>query len=186
MRCSFEKTVDVLMEAAAHAESDPLKGVSKNILLGQLAKIGTGSFDLLLDVEKCSSAMESPINFAQDIFNPIMIGDARRVFDERNRQGIETPRIGSLSTTLQMTPAPIEGFSPSANSDTIGFSPAYSPGYPSLPGNMSPSPYNNIQSPLSPSYLPNSPSYSSNDIYGSKAPHYRLVFHYLKDFLYKY
>ncbi len=95
MRCSFEKTVDVLMEAAAHAESDLLKDVSKNILLGQLVKIGTGSFDLLLDVEKCSSAMELPINFAQDIFNPIMIGDARRVFDERNRQGIETPWIGS-------------------------------------------------------------------------------------------
>jgi DNA-directed RNA polymerase II subunit RPB1 len=27
MRCSFEQTVDVLMEAAAHAESDSLKGV---------------------------------------------------------------------------------------------------------------------------------------------------------------
>jgi DNA-directed RNA polymerase II subunit RPB1 len=34
MRCSFEETVDVLMEAAAHAEFDPLKGVSENILLG--------------------------------------------------------------------------------------------------------------------------------------------------------
>jgi hypothetical protein len=32
------------MEAAAHAEFDPLKRVSEHILLGQLAKIGTGSF----------------------------------------------------------------------------------------------------------------------------------------------
>jgi DNA-directed RNA polymerase II subunit RPB1 len=47
MRFSFEETVDVLMEAAAYAEQDPLKGVSENILLGRLAKIGTGSFDLL-------------------------------------------------------------------------------------------------------------------------------------------
>ncbi|CAF1484307.1 unnamed protein product [Rotaria sordida] len=55
MRCSFEESVDVLMEAAAHAEFDSLKGVSENILLGQLTKIATVSFDLLLDVEKCSS-----------------------------------------------------------------------------------------------------------------------------------
>ena len=27
IRCSFQETVDVLMEAATHAESDPLKGV---------------------------------------------------------------------------------------------------------------------------------------------------------------
>lgn len=26
MRCSFEETVDILMEAAAHAEMDPVKG----------------------------------------------------------------------------------------------------------------------------------------------------------------
>jgi hypothetical protein len=42
-------------------------------------------------------------------------------------------------------------FSSSAASDTIAFSPAYSPAYPLSPGNMSPSPYTNIQSPLSPS-----------------------------------
>lgn len=27
MRCSFEETVDILMEAAAHAEQDPVKGM---------------------------------------------------------------------------------------------------------------------------------------------------------------
>ncbi|CAF3316832.1 unnamed protein product [Rotaria socialis] len=203
MRCSFEETVDVLMEAAAHAEQDPLKGVSENILLGQLAKIGTGSFDLLLDVEKCSSAMELPMNFAQDTMNDMMLGPARKEFDERNRPGIATPWINSLSTTpshwpstpAQMTPMIHGGFSPSANSDTIGFSPAYSPAYPSSPGNMSPSPYTNVPSPLSPSnyppqspgnydvrspnyspnsptYSPTSPRYSSNDIYGHKSSHY--------------
>lgn len=26
MRCSFEETVDVLMDAAAHAEADPMRG----------------------------------------------------------------------------------------------------------------------------------------------------------------
>ncbi|KAH3803781.1 hypothetical protein DPMN_132148 [Dreissena polymorpha] len=48
------------MEAAAHAESDPMKGVSEAIMLGQLARIGTGCFDLLLDAEKCKYGMEIP------------------------------------------------------------------------------------------------------------------------------
>lgn len=54
--------VDVLMEAAAHGESDPMKGVSENIMLGQLAPAGTGCFDLLLDAEKCKYGMEIPAN----------------------------------------------------------------------------------------------------------------------------
>merc|ERR1719248_499697 len=37
MRCSFEETVDVLMEAAIYAETDHVRGVSENIMLGQLA-----------------------------------------------------------------------------------------------------------------------------------------------------
>lgn len=37
------------MEAAAHTESDKLLGVTENVILGQLAPIGTGSFDIVLD-----------------------------------------------------------------------------------------------------------------------------------------
>lgn len=54
--------VDVLMEASSHGESDPMKGVSENIMLGQLAPAGTGCFDLLLDAEKCKYGMEIPTN----------------------------------------------------------------------------------------------------------------------------
>jgi DNA-directed RNA polymerase II subunit RPB1 len=48
-RCSFEETVDILMEAAAFAHRDNLNGVSDNIMLGQLAPMGTGQFDLLVN-----------------------------------------------------------------------------------------------------------------------------------------
>lgn len=41
-RCSFEETVDVLMDAASHAEVDPMRGVSENIIMGQLPRMGTG------------------------------------------------------------------------------------------------------------------------------------------------
>lgn len=42
MRCSFEETVDILFDAAVYAETDHLRGVSENIMLGQLAPLGTG------------------------------------------------------------------------------------------------------------------------------------------------
>lgn len=42
-RCSFEETVDVLLDAASHAEVDPMRGVSENIIMGQLPRIGTGN-----------------------------------------------------------------------------------------------------------------------------------------------
>lgn len=35
-----------------------LLGVSENIMLGQLARAGTGCFDLVLDADKCKLAME--------------------------------------------------------------------------------------------------------------------------------
>lgn len=53
-RCSFEETVDVLMDAASHAEVDPMRGVSENIIMGQLPRMGTGNvfvlFYLLIEI----------------------------------------------------------------------------------------------------------------------------------------
>lgn len=43
MRCSFEETVEILMEAASIGEKDDCKGVAENILLAQLAPLGTGA-----------------------------------------------------------------------------------------------------------------------------------------------
>ena len=49
MRCSFEETVDILLDAAAFAEGDHLSGVTENIMLGQLAPIGTRNSTLYLN-----------------------------------------------------------------------------------------------------------------------------------------
>lgn len=51
MRCSFEETVEILLEAAACAETDPCKGVVESVMLGQLAAIGTGITDVAVDKE---------------------------------------------------------------------------------------------------------------------------------------
>ena len=53
MRCSFEETVEILMEAGATGELNLVgSSLSESVIMGQMAPIGTGSFDLLLDEER--------------------------------------------------------------------------------------------------------------------------------------
>uniref|UniRef100_A0A0R3RGM9 DNA-directed RNA polymerase subunit n=6 Tax=Onchocercidae TaxID=6296 RepID=A0A0R3RGM9_9BILA len=198
MRCSFEETVDILMEAAVHAEQDPVKGVSENIMLGQLARAGTGCFDLVLDADKCKLAME--IQTGGGLLGTGGISSMSPAQTPWNAG--TTPAYGaawSPATGSGMTPGGA-GFSPSGHSEG-GFSPyggSWSPGSPggSL-GGMSPSglsspgysptspasPYGASSpaygvmsprySPTSPSYSPTSPSYSpTSPSYSPTSPSY--------------
>jgi DNA-directed RNA polymerase II subunit RPB1 len=48
-KCTFEETVEILMEGAVFSEKDPLSGISENIIVGQLGPFGTGSFGISLN-----------------------------------------------------------------------------------------------------------------------------------------
>lgn len=50
-KCSFEETVEILLEGAVHAENDNLSGITENIIMGQLAPMGSGCFTLAVDSE---------------------------------------------------------------------------------------------------------------------------------------
>lgn len=54
MKCTFEEMVEMLVDAAVYAETDSMNGVSENLLLGQVAPLGTGDFDLIIDETKLS------------------------------------------------------------------------------------------------------------------------------------
>ncbi|CAH1781896.1 unnamed protein product [Owenia fusiformis] len=171
-RCSFEETVDILMEAASHAEIDPMRGVSENIMLGQLARIGSGCFDLMLDAEKCKHGMEIPTNIGGGMMGPgvgtgMFFGSAGTPSAGMSPQMTpwssgNTPNYASAwspGVGSGMTPG-AAGFSPSDSGFSPGYSPAWSP-QPGSPGSPGPSsPY--IPSPagaMSPSYSPASPAY---------------------------
>ncbi|KAI0271722.1 RNA polymerase II large subunit [Gloeopeniophorella convolvens] len=51
MRSSFEETVEILMEAAAVGERDDCHGIAENVMFGQMAPMGTGAFDVALDMD---------------------------------------------------------------------------------------------------------------------------------------
>lgn len=50
-KCSFEDTVEILYEAACYGETDDMTGITENIIMGQYAPCGTGTFDLAFDME---------------------------------------------------------------------------------------------------------------------------------------
>ncbi|KAI7691050.1 hypothetical protein SSS_07046 [Sarcoptes scabiei] len=163
MRCSFEETVDVLIDAAMHAEVDYLKGVSENIIVGQLAKVGTGSFSLLLDPEKCKLGIEIPTNL-HGLSTGLFYGLDSPSMGSLTPYGLSTPSYGmpwASGLASGMTPN-TAGFSPSVASDagySPGYSPSWSPGGIGSPGSPS-SPYlPSPGGPLSPSYSPASPNY---------------------------
>ncbi|KAH7962033.1 hypothetical protein HPB52_014006 [Rhipicephalus sanguineus] len=172
MRCSFEETVDVLLDAASHAEVDYLKGVSENIIMGQLARMGTGAFDLMLDAEKCKYGIEIPMNLPMmgSLCGPgVFFGSAATPMAGMSPQMTPwatgaTPAYGSgwsPNVGSGMTPGGA-GFSPSASSDASGFSPgACSPAWSPQPGSPASSPASPyIPSPSSPNYSPSSPAYA--------------------------
>jgi DNA-directed RNA polymerase subunit A" len=47
-RAAFEVTINHLLGAGIAGTSDPLKGITENVILGQLIPLGTGSIDLLM------------------------------------------------------------------------------------------------------------------------------------------
>ena len=85
-KSTFEETVDILFEAGLYGETDNLKGISENIMVGQLAPLGTGSFDIFLnvnslqdakmiqDLEEIEEVDENEMGFENSIHTPIVAG----------------------------------------------------------------------------------------------------------------
>uniref|UniRef100_A0A914ZYQ6 DNA-directed RNA polymerase subunit n=2 Tax=Parascaris univalens TaxID=6257 RepID=A0A914ZYQ6_PARUN len=181
MRCSFEETVDILTEAAVHTEQDFIKGVSENIMLGQLAHGGTGCFDLLIDVENCKRGMQlQPVCPLSSSARSLWLSGSSPAVS----RAMVTPAYASESscppnitpTSAVFTPSGIsEGFSPYGHGNWSPTSPLHisdrGTDYPTSPsqigstpgyGSMSPSLGTSPGfSPISPSYLPSSPDYAA-------------------------
>ena len=58
--------MDILLDAVVFAEGDPLKGVTKNIMHGQLAPIGTCDCALYLNDKMLQHAIEIQLPMLQN------------------------------------------------------------------------------------------------------------------------
>ncbi|KAJ1979758.1 DNA-directed RNA polymerase II core subunit rpo21 [Dimargaris cristalligena] len=190
MRCSFEETVEILMEAAATGELDDCRGVTENVMLGQVAPLGTGDFDVLLDDQMLkSTVINARLAEANGLggaagFRAGMSGGMSPMrdgsmtpqltpYDSRSPQYVDLVRPhspGGMDTMFSPlvesgagSPSWAGGFSPfSPGSTTGGMSPDYSPTSPGGTYAASPgySPTSPGYSPTSPGYSPTSPRYS--------------------------
>ncbi|MQM18247.1 hypothetical protein Taro_051232 [Colocasia esculenta] len=176
MRCSFEETVDILLDAAVYAETDNAKGVTENIMLGQLAPIGTGNCDIYLNEQMLTQAVELQLPSYMEGFDLGM-----------------TPAHSSLTASpyhdLQMM-SPSYLYSPNARASPTTdarFSPYISGRAPASPPNPSPghttlitpltgleyTPFSPVNNPTSPTDAHASPSYSPTSLaYTPTSPSY--------------
>ncbi|KAK7040592.1 DNA-directed RNA polymerase subunit [Favolaschia claudopus] len=172
MRCSFEETVEILMEAAAVGEKDDCHGIAENVMFGQMAPMGTGAFEVALDIDMLKDAIV-------DHRLPVQNMLAGQV------DGGMTP--GQVAMTPYDTNSPVwqdgvfkgdqASFSPLAvngSDDGPNFT-TFQPGWGQTPtrGDMSPagpqySPSSpNMYSPTSPGYVPQSPFGTATSPFGT-------------------
>jgi DNA-directed RNA polymerase II subunit RPB1 len=70
-KASFEETPEMFLKAARHAELDTMRGVSANVMCGQEGFFGTGSFQVVLDIEQMqtfeATSEYKPMNVEDEI-----------------------------------------------------------------------------------------------------------------------
>ncbi|KAF2637425.1 putative DNA-dependent RNA polymerase II largest subunit [Massarina eburnea CBS 473.64] len=183
MRCSFEETVEILLEAAGFGELDDCRGVSENIMLGQLAPMGTGEFEVIMDSAMLLTMVEdnSQIRTGAAAAGNIYDNGAATPYDLGSptyEGGLGGPTYDDASFSPLAVPGasggqsiyggPYDGgnFSPGHNATSPGYVPQspFSGTSPSSPG----------YSPTSPGYSPTSPGISSPR-FGAASPGYSIT-----------
>ncbi|KAA0175636.1 hypothetical protein FNF27_02718 [Cafeteria roenbergensis] len=171
-RASFEETVELLMDAAIFSEQDSMRGVSQNVLFGQMAYLGTGMFDCYLDNDKLD-------RFAITGFSEAGLFGGDALLSE-DKMGI-TPLLSTSGAFGEATPmtAGAEGtafsdlgtasggfgFSPDEHGRTAGG--GLTPG--SAAGSLTPNTFYSM--PASPDVGATTPGfYGSSPAYGARSP----------------
>lgn len=184
MRCSFEETVEILLEAGSAAELDDCRGISENVMLGQMAPLGTGAFDVMVDDKmlQVASGVAAPVDDGGATpYRTYDMEDDKIQFEEgAGFSPIHTAPVtdGGLLTSYggqPMLPLPTSPFSYGATLPAFGATlPGYGGTLPTyLPTSPSYSPTSPSYSPTSPSYSPTSPSYSpTSPSYSPTSPSY--------------
>lgn len=176
MRCSFEETVEILMEAAAVGEKDDCHGVAENVLFGQMAPMGTGAFEVALDIEMLKDAIVDhrlPMEpaFGTQIGGGMTPGQvAMTPYDSNSPDWSQDGLFRGDPMNAAFSPLASNGAE-----DTTGFPYQPFPQSPHRPGGMSPggpgySPSSpNAYSPTSPGLVPRSPFNAPTSPFGNYA-----------------
>jgi DNA-directed RNA polymerase II subunit RPB1 len=166
MRCSFEETVEILMEAAAVGEKDDCHGIAENVMFGQMAPMGTGSFDVALDIDMLKDVIVDhrlPVQnmLAAQVDGGMTPGQvAMTPYDSNSPMWHDTFK----AETAAFSPLAVNGGDDPANFSYLGFGQS-----PKGAGGMSPAAP--TYSPSSPNvYSPVSPYVPAQSPFGATSP----------------
>lgn len=180
MRCSFEETVEILFEAASSGELDDCRGVSENIILGQLAPSGTGEFDILLDQEMLKTVASTQPRPGMGVGAVAAMDGGMTPYDMGSplAEGGYAGADYNAAFSPVIQPGETEGGGLTAYGGGFGGASPYSGGM--SPGYAPTSPFSSGMSPMSPSYngySPTSPGYSptSPSFDGVTSPAYQVT-----------
>jgi len=164
-RCSFEETVEILLEAAAVGDVDDCRGVAENVLLGQMAPMGTGAFDVSLDMSMLKDVIVDhrlPVqNMLSSGAGGMTPGGAMTPYDNFSPMW---NRPGGAVGTAAFSPMQTSNNEEGGNFGYMGY------GQSPMHGGMSPGGY----SPSSPAgYSPSSPFAVTSPTYSPSSPFHR-------------
>ena len=169
MRCSFEETVEILMEAAAVGEKDDCHGVAENVMFGQMAPMGTGSFEVALDIDMLKDAIVDhriPVQhmLAAQVDGGMTPGQVAMTPYDSNSPGWDQHTFKADSAAF--SPLAVNSGEDPANFSFLGYGQSPRPGgmSPGGPGYSPSSP--NVYSPTSP-YVPQSPFGGATSPFGT-------------------
>ena len=80
-KASFEETPEMFLKAAKFAELDLMRGVSANVMCGQEGYYGTSVFDVLLDMDAMTAAVEVILPTVDMTSTPCRSINVRNVVD---------------------------------------------------------------------------------------------------------
>ena len=173
MRCSFEETVEILMEAAAVGEKDDCHGIAENVMFGQMAPMGTGSFEVALDIDMLKDAIVDhrlPVQsmLAAQIDGGMTPGQVAMTPYDTNSPIWQDGLFKGDPASAAFSPLASNGGEDAANFPYLAFgqSPLGAGGMSPAGPHYSPS-SPNAYSPTSPSFVPQSPFGGATSPFGT-------------------
>jgi DNA-directed RNA polymerase II subunit RPB1 len=107
-KASFEETPEMFLRAARHAELDVMTGVSSNIMCGQEGYYGTGSFQVLLNIDEMNklgaAKLEQKINIDDmlQIENPNDVCSKQNIMINSSTDYINSNNTGAIDDDYEL------------------------------------------------------------------------------------
>ena len=97
-KASFEETSEMFLKAARHADLDPLRGISANVMCGQEGFFGTSAFQVVLDIEEMQK-LDATSEYKHVNIN----SEIDKFFDQSIIDGGDNCSIGNLTIQNNVT-----------------------------------------------------------------------------------